>query len=137
MGQRLKQDDRVVAIAGRDKGRQGRILKVFREENRVIVEGINVVRKHQKPTPQNPEGGIIEKEMPIHESNVMLWVVSENGGQFIEGFDYSSLGEKGASEVYPRVRAINTAKALIKVADSLPKRRARPWSSTPLPLSDC
>ena len=73
MGQRLKQDDRVVVVAGRDKGRQGRILKVFRENSRVIVEGINVVRKHQKPTPQNPEGGIIEKEMPIHESNVMLW----------------------------------------------------------------
>ncbi len=73
MGQRLKQDDRVVVIAGRDKGRQGRILKVFREADRVIVEGINVVRRHQKPTPQNPEGGIIEKEMPIHMSNVMLW----------------------------------------------------------------
>jgi len=73
MGQRLKQDDRVVVIAGRDKGRQGRILKVFREEDRVIVEGINMVRRHQRPTPQNPEGGIIEKEMPIHVSNVMLW----------------------------------------------------------------
>ena len=73
MGQRLRQDDRVVIVAGRDKGRQGRILKVFREESRVIVEGINVVRKHQSPTNQNPEGGIIEKEMPIHESNVMLW----------------------------------------------------------------
>ena len=73
MGQRLRQDDRVVVVAGRDKGRQGRILKVFREDNRVIVEGINVVRKHQSPTNKNPEGGIIEKEMPIHESNVMLW----------------------------------------------------------------
>lgn len=71
--ERLKQDDRVVVIAGRDKGRQGRILKVLREENRVIVEGINVVRRHQSPTPQNPEGGIIEKELPIHASNVMLW----------------------------------------------------------------
>lgn len=73
MGIRLRQDDRVVVISGRDKGRQGRILKVFREENRVIVEGINVVRRHTRPTPQNPDGGIIEKEMPIHSSNVMLW----------------------------------------------------------------
>lgn len=71
--ERLKQDDRVVVIAGRDKGRQGRILKVITEEGRVIVEGINVVRRHQAPTPQNPEGGIIEKELPIHASNVMLW----------------------------------------------------------------
>lgn len=73
MGQRLKQDDVVVVIAGRDKGRQGRILKVLRERARVLVEGINVVRRHTSPTPQNPDGGIIEKEMPIHESNVMLW----------------------------------------------------------------
>jgi len=73
MGGRLKQDDRVVVVAGRDKGRQGRILKVFREDARVIVEGINVVRRHQRPTQKNPEGGIIEKEMPIHVSNVMLW----------------------------------------------------------------
>ena len=73
MGMRLKQDDRVVVIAGRDKGRQGRVLKVIRDEDRVIVEGINVVRRHTRPTPQNPEGGISEKEMPIHVSNVMLW----------------------------------------------------------------
>jgi large subunit ribosomal protein L24 len=73
MGQRLRRDDLVVVIAGRDRGRQGRVLKVLREEDRVIVEGINVVRRHTRPTPQNPEGGIIEKEMPIHASNVMLW----------------------------------------------------------------
>jgi len=73
MAQRLKQDDRVVVVAGRYKGRQGRVLKVFREEGRVIVEGINVVRRHQRPTAQNPEGGITEKEMPIHASNVMVW----------------------------------------------------------------
>lgn len=73
MADRLKQDDRVVVIAGRDKGQQGRILKVFREDDRVIVEGINVVRRHERPSQQNPEGGIIEKEMPIHMSNVMLW----------------------------------------------------------------
>ncbi|MGE0785615.1 MAG: 50S ribosomal protein L24 [Sandaracinaceae bacterium] len=71
--ERLKQDDVVVVISGRDKGRQGRILKILRDQDRVIVEGINVVRRHQAPTPQNPEGGIIEKSMPIHMSNVMLW----------------------------------------------------------------
>lgn len=73
MGQRLKKDDVVVVIAGRDKGRQGRVLKVIPETGRVLVEGINVVKRHTRPTPQNPEGGIIEKEMPIHQSNVMLW----------------------------------------------------------------
>ncbi len=73
MGQRLKKDDVVVVIAGRDKGRQGRVLKVIPETGRVLVEGINVVKRHTRPTPQNPEGGIIEKEMPVHQSNVMLW----------------------------------------------------------------
>jgi len=73
MGQRLKKDDVVVVIAGRDRGRQGRVLEVLRDRDRVLVEGINVVRRHTRPTPQNPEGGIIEKEMPVHVSNVMLF----------------------------------------------------------------
>ena len=73
MAARLKRDDQVVIIAGRDKGATGRVLKVIRETDRVIVEGVNVVKRHQSPTPRNPEGGIIEKEMPIHVSNVMLW----------------------------------------------------------------
>lgn len=73
MGQRLKKDDVVVVIAGRDKGRQGRVLRVIAETDRVLVEGINVVKRHTRPTPQNPEGGIIEKPMPVHVSNVMLW----------------------------------------------------------------
>jgi large subunit ribosomal protein L24 len=73
MGQRLKKDDVVVVIAGRDKGRQGRVLRVIAETDRVLVEGINVVKRHTRPTPQSPEGGIIEKPMPVHVSNVMLW----------------------------------------------------------------
>jgi large subunit ribosomal protein L24 len=73
MAQRVKKDDIVVVIAGRDKGRQGRVLRVISETERVVVEGINVMKRHMRPTPQNPEGGIIEKEMPIHMSNVMLW----------------------------------------------------------------
>jgi large subunit ribosomal protein L24 len=72
MGVRLKKDDVVVVISGRDKGAQGRILKVVPETDRVIVEGVNVVKRHTRPTPQNPEGGILDKEMPIHSSNVML-----------------------------------------------------------------
>jgi large subunit ribosomal protein L24 len=73
MAKRLRRDDMVVVIAGRDKGTTGRILKVISETDRVIVEGANVVKRHQSPTPKNPEGGILEKEMPIHVSNVMLW----------------------------------------------------------------
>jgi large subunit ribosomal protein L24 len=73
MAQRVKKDDIVVVIAGRDKGRQGRVLRVISETQRVVVEGINVMKRHMRPTPQNPEGGIVEKEMPIHLSNVMPW----------------------------------------------------------------
>lgn len=72
MGIRVKKDDQVVVIAGKDKGAKGRILRVLREQDRVIVEGVNRVKRHTKPTPKNPSGGIIEKEAPIHVSNVML-----------------------------------------------------------------
>ena len=71
MGARLKKDDQVVVIAGKDKGARGRIVQVLREYDRVVVEGVNKIRRHTKPTPQNPAGGIIEREAPIHASNVM------------------------------------------------------------------
>jgi large subunit ribosomal protein L24 len=58
-------------VAGRDKGKRGDIVKVFPSENRVVVQGVNVVRRHQKQTP-NQEGGILSKEAPIHVSNVAL-----------------------------------------------------------------
>lgn len=70
---RIKKGDEVIVIAGRDKGRRGTVLRVFDDE-RVLVENINVVKKHQRPNPQRGvAGGIVEKEMPLHASNVMLW----------------------------------------------------------------
>lgn len=71
MGMRIKKDDQVVVIAGKDKGTKGRVLRVLREVDRVLIEGVNRVKRHTKPTPKNPSGGIIEKEAPIHLSNVM------------------------------------------------------------------
>ncbi len=68
---KVKKGDKVVVITGRDKGKKGEILKVLREKNRVIVQGINMVKKHRKPTQQQP-GGIEEKEASIHVSNVSL-----------------------------------------------------------------
>ena len=68
---RVKREDTVVVIAGKDKGKTGKVVKVFPKTNKVIVEGVNVVTKHQKPTAINPQGGIINKEAPIHVSNVM------------------------------------------------------------------
>lgn len=67
----FKVGDKVVVIAGSDKGKEGKIIKTLRSENKVVVEGVNVVKKHQKPT-ANESGGIIEVEKPIHASNVMI-----------------------------------------------------------------
>jgi large subunit ribosomal protein L24 len=72
MATRIKKDDQVVVISGKDKGSRGRVLLVQREFERVVVEGINKVKRHTKPTPKNPSGGIIEREQPIHLSKVML-----------------------------------------------------------------
>ena len=71
--QRLRVGDRVQVISGKDKGKQGRVSKVISETGKVVVEGINVVKKHEKPSQKNPQGGIIEKEGSVHVSNVMLW----------------------------------------------------------------
>jgi len=68
----VKKDDTVIVISGKDKGKKGRVLEAYPRENRVLVEGVNLVKKHQKPNPQNPQGGIISQEAPIHASNVML-----------------------------------------------------------------
>jgi large subunit ribosomal protein L24 len=70
--QRVRKNDQVVVIAGKDRGTRGRVLKILRDRDRVIVEGVNRVKRHQKPTQKMPQGGITEKEMPIHVSNVML-----------------------------------------------------------------
>jgi large subunit ribosomal protein L24 len=69
---RIKKDDTVEVIYGKDKGKRGKVLSVDREEDRVIVEGINIVSRHMRPTQDMPQGGIIENEAPIHISNVML-----------------------------------------------------------------
>lgn len=68
----IKKGDTVVVIAGNDKDRQGKVLGVIREKQRAIVEGVNMIKKHTKPNAQNPQGGIIEQEAPIHISNLML-----------------------------------------------------------------
>jgi large subunit ribosomal protein L24 len=69
---KLKKGDLVQVIAGNDKGAIGRILEIYPDKMRVLVEGVNVRKKHTRPTQQNPKGGIISKEMPIHYSNVMI-----------------------------------------------------------------
>jgi large subunit ribosomal protein L24 len=78
---KLKTGDTVVVIAGKDRGRQGRILRVFPAESRVIVERVNMIKRHTRPNPaRNIAGGISEKEAPIHISNVMLLDPDRNVG---------------------------------------------------------
>ena len=68
---RVKKDDNVIVISGNFKGKTGKILKVFPKKDRVIVEGVNLRKRHTKANQNNPQGGIIEKESPIDASNVM------------------------------------------------------------------
>ena len=67
---KIKKGDRVVVITGRDKGKQGEVLKVLPTESRLIVQGVNVAKRHTRPSAANPSGGIVDKELPIHVSNV-------------------------------------------------------------------
>lgn len=67
----VKKDDKVIVVTGKDKGKQGRVIAAYPRENRVLVEGVNIVKRHSRPSQANPQGGIIEKEAPIHVSNVM------------------------------------------------------------------
>jgi large subunit ribosomal protein L24 len=71
MGARIRKGDSVVVISGKDKGKTGKVTRVLVEDDRVVVEGINLVKRHSRPTPRNPSGGIIEREQAIHASKVM------------------------------------------------------------------
>ena len=68
----IKKGDTVIVLAGKDKGKKGNVQKVLVEDQRVIVEGINMVSKSTKPSAKNPQGGIVQQEAPIHVSNVSL-----------------------------------------------------------------
>ncbi|WP_106767158.1 50S ribosomal protein L24 [Paenibacillus faecalis] len=89
----VKKDDTVIVISGKDKGKKGRVIAAYPRENRVLVEGVNMIKKHQKPNQQNPQGGIIEQEAPIHVSNVMH-VDPKNGGVTRIGYKVLDNGKK-------------------------------------------
>ena len=68
----IRKDDQVIVLAGKDKGKTGKVLKVIVDKERAIVEGVNIVSKSTKPSAQNPQGGIVKQEAPIHISNLSL-----------------------------------------------------------------
>jgi large subunit ribosomal protein L24 len=73
----IRKGDTVVVITGEYKGRRGRVLRSLPQDNRVVVEGVNMVKRHTKPRSQAQQGGIVEREAPIHVSNVMAWCEAE------------------------------------------------------------
>jgi large subunit ribosomal protein L24 len=84
MAAKIRKGDRVVVLTGKDKGRQGSVLKVLPKESRVVVEGLNMVQRHTRPSQGDPQGGIKNKEAPLHVSNVA--VVDSKGKATRVGF---------------------------------------------------
>ena len=84
MAAKIKKGDRVVLLTGRDKGRQGEVTRVFPKEERLIVQGLNLVKRHTRPSQTDPQGGIKTKEAPVHVSNVAY--VDRNGEPTRVGF---------------------------------------------------
>ena len=93
MARHVKQGDLVQVIAGNDRGRTGRVLRILTKQDRVIVEGINVRVKHVRPTQDNPQGGRVDKEMSVHISNVLPVSPSTNRATRVR-FDLRSDGSK-------------------------------------------
>lgn len=90
---KIRKGDEIVVITGKDKGRRGKVSQV-RADGKLVVEGLNVVKKHQRPNPNaGVAGGIVEKEMPIDVSNVMLWNAKAGKGDRV-GFRIEGEGEK-------------------------------------------
>ena len=90
---RIKKGDQVRVLAGKDKGREGEISRVIPQRNAVIIEGVNEVKRHQKATSETMQGGIIDKTMPIHVSNVAILSPSD-GKPTRVGYRFSDSGEK-------------------------------------------
>ena len=84
MSAKIKKGDRVMVLTGKDKGRQGNVLKVLPKDERVVVEGLNMVQRHTRPSQGDPQGGIKNKEAPLHVSNVAI--VDSNGKPTRVGF---------------------------------------------------
>ena len=89
---KIKKGDRVQVLAGKDRGKQGTVMRAMPSEGKVIVEGVNVAKKHQKPTRMTMQGGIIDKDMPMPVSNVAI-VCSKDGPTRI-GYRFDPNGDK-------------------------------------------
>ena len=92
-GLKIRKGDRVVVLAGKDKGKEGTVSRVMPDKGKVIVDGVNVVKKHQKPTQTTMQGGIIDRDMPIAVSNVAI-VSPKDGKATRVGYRFEADGTK-------------------------------------------
>jgi large subunit ribosomal protein L24 len=106
---KLKKGDRVRIIAGKDKGREGKVLVADKKTNRIVVEGINMVVKHMKPNRSNQQGGIVRKEAPIHASNAMYL---HKGKPTRIGFKLESYEQDGKTVVIKQRIAKSTGEVI-------------------------
>lgn len=102
----IRKDDMVIVVAGDDKGTRGRVLRVLRDDNKVVVEGVNRVYRHLKPSRRNPQGGRLSKEMPVNVSNVML-IDPGSGAPTRVGVRYLADGSK---ELYAKKSGVGLRK---------------------------
>ncbi len=98
---RIKSGDQVVVIAGRDKGKSGKVMKLLPKTDRILIEGVNVAKRHSKPSQKDPQGGVVEKTLPVHISNVLLMDPKTQKGtrvgrRLVEG-------KKGAASTWERI----------------------------------
>jgi large subunit ribosomal protein L24 len=91
-GLKIRKGDRVVVIAGKDRGKEGVVMRALPAQNKLIVENVNVAKKHQKPTRSTMQGGIIDKDMPIHVSNVAI--ICPKDGATRVGYRIEANGDK-------------------------------------------
>ena len=108
----IRKDDIVVVLAGDDKGKRGKVLRVLREKNKVVVEGVNRVYRHLKPSKRNPQGGRLSKEMPVSASNVMFVDPATNSATRV-GVRYMPDGSKElyAKKSKTRIRVLSKPNA--------------------------
>jgi len=101
---KIRVNDEVVVVAGKDRGKRGRVTRVLTKHDRVVVEGVNLVTRHLKRNPQNPQmGGRVERAAPLHVSNVMLWSPSDGKGVRVRfdgaGREKKRLSSKSGAQV--------------------------------------
>ena len=112
MSARLRKGDTVVVISGKDKKKTGEVIQILAEDNKVLVKGINVVKRNMRPTQRNQQGGIVEKELPIHASKVMPIDPKTGKGTRVKvKIETLANGKKSATRIAKSGEAIPTAAA--------------------------